>query len=60
MAYFKVVGFILREWIREATNCVSVGLYTVFRPIPEKNVPEWQSETLPFKPTLSARKGVII
>ena len=29
MAYFKVVGFILREWTEEATKCVSVGLRSV-------------------------------
>lgn len=59
MAYFKVVGFILREWIGEATNCVSIGLCSVFRPIPEKNVPEWKSESLPFEQT-SVRQGAII
>ena len=60
MAYFKVVAFILREWTEEATNCVAVGLCSVFRPIPEKNVLEWQSEALPFEQTLSVRQDVII
>lgn len=35
-------------------------LCSLFRPIPEKNVPEWQSEALPFEQTLSVRQGVII
>ena len=60
MAYFKAVDFILREWTEEATNYVTVGLCSVFRPKPEKNVPEWQSEALPFERTLSVRQGVII